>query len=159
MSTNCPRNNKHTTNLDKDYPGQGIEIKTFKEFVGVKIIGATEGSFGNFIGITSYFRTRNAYAHGGSTVLHAFNELGLEWQVLPSDGKLFHEIAKPQFPELCYLPEDPRGEHARRLTESHISREAAKAACAGHKDEFDLKGCVCVNICRQLLGRRRDLAV
>ncbi|CAJ1960581.1 unnamed protein product [Cylindrotheca closterium] len=140
--TISPRNNKYTIDLNKDYPGQSIEIKTFKEFVGVKIIGATEESFGNAVGITGDFHTGNTYARDGSTVLHDFNELGLEWQVLPSDGKLFHEIAKPQFPELCYLPEDPRGERARRLAESDITEEAAEAACAGLKDDFDRKGCV-----------------
>ncbi|CAJ1954197.1 unnamed protein product [Cylindrotheca closterium] len=140
--TISPRNNKYTIDLDKDYPGQSIEIKTFKEFVGVKIIGATEESFGNAIGITGDFNTGNTYGRDGSTVLHDFNELGLEWQVLPSDGKLFHEIAKPQFPELCYLPEDPRGERARRLAESDITEEAAEAACASLKDDFDRKGCV-----------------
>ncbi|CAJ1954204.1 unnamed protein product [Cylindrotheca closterium] len=140
--TISPRNNKYTIDLDKDYPAQSIEIKTFKEFVGVKIIGATEESFGNAVGITGDFNTGNTYARDGSTVLHDFNELGLEWQVLPSDGKLFHEIAKPQFPELCYLPEDPRGDRARRLAESDITEEAAEAACAGLKNDFDRKGCV-----------------
>ncbi|CAJ1954209.1 unnamed protein product [Cylindrotheca closterium] len=140
--TISPRNNKYTIDLDKDYPGLKIEIKTFKEFVGVKIIGATEESFGNAIGIMGDFKTGNTYGRDGSTVLHDFNELGLEWQVLPSDGKLFHEIAKPQFPELCYLPEDPRGERARRLAESDITEEAAEAACASLKDDFDRKGCV-----------------
>jgi len=142
--TISPRNNKYTIDLDKDYPGQKIEIKTFKEFVGIKIIGGTEQSFGNAVGIMGdFFQTGNTYARDGSTVLHDFTELGLEWQVLPSDGKLFHEMARPQFPELCYLPEDPRGERARRLAESHqITEEAAEAACAGLKDEFDLYGCV-----------------
>jgi len=137
-----PRNNKYTIDLDKDYPGQKIEIKTFKEFVSVKIIGATAESFGNSTGIMGDFQTGNTYARDGNTVLNGFNELGLEWQVLPSDGKLFHEMAKPQFPELCYLPEDPRGDRARRLAESDITEEAAEKACAGLKDEFDRKGCV-----------------
>lgn len=137
-------NNKEifTIDLDSVYPGQKIEIKTFKEFVGVKIIGANEESFGNAIGITGDFKTGKTLARDGHTVLNDFNELGLEWQVLPSDGKLFHEMARPQFPELCYLPEDPRGERTRRLAESDITEEAAEAACAGLKDEFDRKGCI-----------------
>ena len=61
---------------------------------------------------------------------------------MPSDGKLFHDSQKPQFPEKCYLPEDPRGERARRLAESSVTEEQAEAACAGLKDEFDRKGCV-----------------
>ncbi|KAL3938411.1 MAG: hypothetical protein SGBAC_006673 [Bacillariaceae sp.] len=140
--TISPRNNKYTIHLDKDYPGQKIEISTFKEFVGVKVVGANENSFGSAVGIMGDYKTGNTFARDGSTVLNDFNELGLEWQVLPSDGKLFREAAKPQFPELCYLPEDPRGDRARRLAESEVTEEAAEAACANLKDEFDRKGCV-----------------
>jgi len=141
--TISPRNDKFTIHLDSVYPGQKIEIKTFKEFVGVKIVGATEESFGNAVGITGDFKTGHTYARDGVTELNDFNELGLEWQVLPSDGKLFHESSAPQFPELCYLPEDPRGERARRrLNESFVTEEQAEAACAGLKDELDRKDCV-----------------
>ncbi|CAJ1965720.1 unnamed protein product [Cylindrotheca closterium] len=140
--TISPRNNKYIIDLDQDYPGQKIEISTFKEFVGVKVVGANENSFGNAVGIMGDYKTGKTLARDGSTVLNDFNELGLEWQVLPSDGKLFHEAAKPQFPELCYLPEDPRGDRARRLAESEVTEEAAEAACANLKDEFDRKGCV-----------------
>ncbi|KAL3936709.1 MAG: hypothetical protein SGBAC_008028 [Bacillariaceae sp.] len=137
-----PRNNKYIIDLDKDYPGQKIEISTFKEFVGVKVVGANENSFGNAVGIMGDYKTGKTLARDGSTVLNDFNELGLEWQVLPSDGKLFREAAKPQFPELCYLPEDPRGDRVRRLAESEVTEEAAEAACAKLMDEFDRKGCV-----------------
>ena len=137
-------NNKEifTIDLDSVYPGQKIQIKTFKEFVSVKIIGATEESFGSSVGITGDFTTGKTLARDGTTELHDFNELGLEWQVLPSDGKLFHEMARPQFPELCYLPEDPRGDRARRLAESNITVEAAEAACATLKDPLTIKDCV-----------------
>lgn len=140
--TISPRNNKYIIDLDKDYPGQKIEIKTFKEFVSVKVVGATEESFGSAVGITGDFKTGKTLARDGSTEIHDFNDLGLEWQVLPSDGKLFSEMTKPQFPELCYLPEDPRGERTRRLAESNITEEAAEKACAGLKDELDRKDCV-----------------
>ena len=137
-----PRNNVYTIDLDSAYAGVKIEIKTFKEFVSVKIIGATNESFGNAVGIIGDFNTGKTLARDGSTVLDDFNDLGLEWQVLPSDGKLFHEVAQPQFPELCYLPEDPRGERIRRLAESDITEEAAEEACAGLKDELDRKDCI-----------------
>ena len=110
--------------------------------MSVNIVGASEESYGNAVGMIGNYKTGETLARDGKTVLHNFNDLGLEWQVLPSDGKLFHELAKPQFPELCYLPEDPRGDRARKLGESSITEEAAEAACAGLKDEFDRKGCV-----------------
>ena len=137
-----PRNDLYTIHLDKDFPGQAIEIKTFKEFVSVKIVGATEESFGKSVGITGDFKSGKTLARDGVTVIDDFNELGMEWQVLPSDGKLFHEMARPQFPELCYLPEDPRGDRARRLVESEITLEEAEQACASLKDPLDRTDCV-----------------
>jgi len=136
------RRNKYTIDLGDAYPGQKIVINTFKEFVGVKIEGATEESFGGSVGMTGDFMTGKTLGRDGVTEVDDFNDLGLEWQVLPSDGKLFHALSAPQFPELCYLPEDPRGERARRLGEQSITEEAAEAACAGLKDEFDRKGCI-----------------
>lgn len=133
---------RYTIDLGSVFPGQKIEIKTYKEFVSVKIIGATNESFGTAIGITGDYKTGNTYARDQSTILHDFNELGNEWQVLPSDGKLFHAMARPQFPEKCWLPEDPRGERTRRLSESNITEEQAEVACSGLKGDFDRKGCI-----------------
>lgn len=133
---------RFSIDLDSLYPGEKIEINTFKEFVGVKVVGASETSFGTSVGITGDFRTGNTYARDGSTVLNDFYQLGSEWQVLPSDGHFFRAVSKPQFPEKCWLPEDPRGDRRRRLDESSISEEQAEAACAGLEDEFSRKGCV-----------------
>ena len=138
-----PSNNRYTIDLGSQYPGEKIEIRTFKEFVGVKIIGATKSSFGTSVGITGDFITGNTYARDGKTVLNDFTELGNEWQVMPSDGRFFHETARrPQFPEKCWLPEDPRGKRRRRLEESNITEDQAEAVCAGLDDEFSRKGCV-----------------
>merc|ERR1711935_833025 len=63
---------RYTIDLDKLYPGQQIQIKTFKEFVGVKVIGGTEDSFGGSVGIIGDFESGNTYARDGSTVLHDF---------------------------------------------------------------------------------------
>jgi len=133
---------RYTIDLDSVYPGEKIQIKTFKEFVGVKIIGATESSFGDSIGISGDFHTGNTYARDGFTVLNDFTQLGNEWQVLPSDGHLFHELSLPQYPQKCILPENPQGERKRRLGESTVSEEQAEQACAGLKDEFSRKGCI-----------------
>ena len=87
-------------------------------------------------------QTGKTLARDGTTLINDYNELGQEWQVLPSDGRLFHDLSTPQFPEHCLLPEDPRGERARRLEESSITEEAAEAACSGLKDAMDRKDCV-----------------
>jgi len=132
----------YTIDLDSLYPGEQIHLKTFKEFVGVKIIGASESSFGNSTGITGDFATGNTYARDGSTVLNDYEILGQEWQVLPSDGLYFREVSRPHFPEKCYVPEDPRGERQRRLVESSVTEEQAEAACSQLEDEFSRKGCI-----------------
>jgi len=137
-----PRRGQYTIDLGSAYPGQKIVMNTFKEFVGVKIVGATGESFGEAVGIFGDFKSGKTLARDRATEIHDFNDLGSEWQVLPSDGKLFHEMSSPQFPEMCLLPEDPRGERVRRLTESQITEEAAEAACAGLEDEFSRRGCV-----------------
>ena len=88
------------------------------------------------------FNTGKTLARDGATVLDDFSELGNEWQVLPDDGMLFHDIAEPQFPKRCIEPEDPRGERRRRLGESGVTEEQAEAACASLKDEADRKDCI-----------------
>ena len=133
---------RYTIDLGSLYPGEKIEIRTFKEFVGVKVLGASESSFGKSVGIIGDFGTGNTYGRDGNTVLNDFWELGQEWQVLPSDGHYFLDFSRPQFPEKCLLPENPQGQHMRRLGESNITEEEAEAACAALEDEFSRKGCV-----------------
>jgi hypothetical protein len=56
---------------------------------------------------------------------------------------LFHQIAKPRFPEKCIQPEDPCGKRCRRrLGESSITEMQAEAACASIEDPLDRKDCV-----------------
>lgn len=147
-----PSKKTYRIDLNRLYAGETIEIKIFKEFVGVKISGASEASFGNSTGITGDFNTGNTYRRDGTTVTNDFEELGNEWQVLPSDGHFFREASPPQFPELCYLPEDPRGNRKRRLEESFVTEEQAEAACVRLEDEFDRKGCVYDVLATQDLG-------
>jgi len=137
-----PNKDRYTIDLSSLYPGENIEIKTFKEFVGVKVNGASESSFGKAVGIIGDYRTGNTYARDGHTVINDFNELGQEWQVLPVDGIYFSTVARPQYPEKCMLPENPQGQRKRRLGESNVTEEQAEAACAGLEDEFSRKGCV-----------------
>ena len=127
--------------MSPKYPGQDIVVQLYKEFVRVKVNGQ-ESAFGNSVGLMGDFKTGKTLARDGVTVLHDFTELGDEWQVLPSDAKLFREVANPQFPELCIKPEDPRGERQRRLAESEITIEQAEAACASLKDPLSVKDCV-----------------
>lgn len=55
---------------------------------------------------------------------------------------LFHVVEQPQFPKKCIEPEDPQGQHRRRLAENSIPKGAAEAACADLEDELDRKDCL-----------------
>lgn len=128
--------------LSSKYPGQKIIFSTFKEFVKVQFENSSEESYGNTVGMLGDYKTGKTVGRDGVTVINDFTKYGHEWQVLPADGKFFRESSKPQFPQRCIEPEDPRGERKRRLAESTVTLEDAEAACAGLKDELDRKDCV-----------------
>jgi len=132
---------QYIIDLSSKYPGQSIIVQIYKEFVRVKFNGK-EDVFGNTVGLMGDYKTGKTLARDGSTEMNDFTELGDEWQVLPSEPKLFHELSHPQFPEKCIHPEDPRGERKRRLSESKISIEQAEKACATLKDPLTIKDCI-----------------
>jgi hypothetical protein len=134
---------KFVIDLSSKYPGTQIVISTYKEFVRVDFEGATEESFGNTVGLLGDFSTGKTLARDGDTELQDFWRFGTEWQVLPVEPMLFHDISEPQFPKRCIEPEDPRGERRRRLEENTVSEEQAEAACAKvSNDAADIKDCV-----------------
>jgi len=131
-----------TIDLSSISPGQKIVVKTFKEFLKVDFHEPSAQVFGNVVGMLGDFNTGKTLSRDGATVIDDFTDLGHEWQVLPADGRLFHDTSEPQYPAMCIDPEDPRGDRQRRLDESSIKEEDAEAACAGLKDPLDRKDCV-----------------
>jgi len=129
-------------NLDSKFPGQKIVLSAFKEFVAVDFKGGTVESFGNMVGMLGDYQSGKTFARDGVAEINDFNELGNEWQLLPSDDMLFHDKAEPQYPKRCILPEDPQGQRHRRLDESSISVEKAETICATLKDPLIIKDCV-----------------
>jgi len=132
---------KFIIDLSPKYPGQSIEVMTFKEFVKFTWHNGSEESVGNSIGLMGNFKTGETLGRDGR-VFNDYTEFGAEWQVRPEDDSLFHNIAQPQFPKTCVLPEDPQGQRRRRLDESNIKEEDAEKACASLKDALDRKECV-----------------
>jgi len=129
--------------LSSKYPGQKIVIQYFKEFVSVDFKNGTKEAFGNTVGLLGDFKTGQTFARDGSTVLDDFSELGNEWQVLPFENMLFHDVEQPQFPKRCIEPENPRGERRRRrLGEETVSEDEAEKACASIQDPRDRKDCI-----------------
>jgi hypothetical protein len=142
VNVQSPVKKVYEIDLNKQYPGAKLIISTYKEFVRVSFKNADEAAFGNAVGLMGDFKTGKTLARDGETVLDDFSELGNEWQVMPSEPKLFHEIDHPHFPEKCIEPEDPRGERHRRLGENTVTEEQAETACARLTDAADRKDCV-----------------
>jgi len=130
-----------TIDLGPKYENEFIQIQLYKEFVRVRFSGGKK-SFGKTAGLLGDYFSGKTLARDGQTVLNDFTELGQEWQVLPSEPKLFHQLEKPQFPELCFFPEDPRGDRRRRLEESNVNIEQAETACKSLEDPLARKDCV-----------------
>mmetsp|Transcript_15478 Transcript_15478/g.38152 ORF Transcript_15478/g.38152 Transcript_15478/m.38152 type:complete len:196 (+) Transcript_15478:499-1086(+) len=134
---------RYTIDLSSKYPGKVITIETLKEFVKVDFPRPSAEAFGNTVGILGNFKTGETLARDQKTVIDDFTKLGIEWQVLPDDDRLFHTFSHPQFPEPCVLPENPRGQRQRRrLGDTGISAEQAEAACSKLSDPMDVKDCV-----------------
>ncbi|KAL3940258.1 MAG: hypothetical protein SGBAC_005174 [Bacillariaceae sp.] len=133
---------QYTIDLSSKYPGEFITVQIFKEFVKVQFSAGSK-SFGTSVGMLGDYYSGKTLARDGQTVINDFVELGHEWQVLPSEPKLFRALEHPQFPEQCLEPEDPRGERRRRLEESTVSIEQAEEACKTTlKDPLSIKDCV-----------------
>jgi hypothetical protein len=138
--------------LSSKYPGQKIVITSYNDFIRVDFQNSNNASFGNTVGMLGDFRTGNTLARDGVTELGDFSVLGNEWQVLPHEIMLFHDISRPQFPEKCIEPEDPRGDRRRRLGESSITEGQAEAACASIADPLERKDCVYDILATQDIG-------
>jgi hypothetical protein len=83
--------------LDKIFPGQ--KIITFQEFIRVDFQNKSVEAYGSSRGLLGDFKNRETLVRDGSTVLNKFAEYGSEWQVIPSDPRLFHIVLeRPQFP-------------------------------------------------------------
>ena len=128
--------NQHLFNI-QIHEGQRIQIKTFKDWVSVKVDGADKKNFGNSKGLMGEFRTGRMLARDNSTILEDPIQFGNEWQVLESEPSLFQAYRDPQHPkQKCIMPE-PKASTQRRLGES-IAQEAAEAACTAHLNDEKL---------------------
>ena len=73
---------------------------------------------------------------------HDPNPFGQEWQVLSSEGMLFHDEFTAQTFQKCSMPDiSMRKDARRRLGETAISEEDAGKACS-HVSKEDVDACV-----------------
>jgi hypothetical protein len=114
-----------------------VLIKTWKGYVSVHIHGADDANFGKTLGLMGAYPSGDKLARDNTTLIQDHNLFGLEWQVRPTDGDLFHDVDGPQFPQQCEIPSTSA--LRRRLGESVISKEDAQLACARVSlEDFDL---------------------
>lgn len=141
-----PSDKEHIFNIHLG-EGEIITIKTFKDFVGVKIEHGNSKSFRGSVGLMGDFVTGQMLARDGKAVLRDPRSFGQEWQVRPDlqEPMLFETIRAPQYPEKCILPSTKAKEKRRQLLpEKVISREDAEKACApfSNNNPGDLERCV-----------------
>ena len=110
-----------------------VTLKAYKDLVGIKFEGTLASDYGDSVGLMGSFDKGSHLARDGKTNLEDPNEFGQEWQVLPTEPKLFQTEA-PVTGE-CVLP-TPHARSGRTLGET-ISHEDAERACAGRKHDFD----------------------
>jgi hypothetical protein len=120
--------------------GEGIKIKTWKEFVRVDFTSPSQDTFASSLGLLGSYPSGSKFARDGKTVIDDNNAFGLEWQVLPEEAKLFHNLEGAQAPEQCVMPDVSKAR--RRLGESTISLEDAQLACARVTSGVDRDACV-----------------
>merc|ERR1712048_82344 len=115
-----------------------IVFKTWKDFVRVDVVGATERNFAGSLGLMGSYPDGKKIGRDGKTAWkNDVSGFGKDWQVLSSDGMLFHEIDGPQHPAKCLEP--TKTTLRRRLQKSAISRNDAEVACSNvSEDERDL---------------------
>jgi hypothetical protein len=123
-------------NIVMDESEESIEVKTFKDFVSVKLQHGTMESFATSVGMMGSFGDVEGQmlARDGNTVLEDPLAFGQEWQVTNTEPMLFQAVRSPQFPQECILPNPAAKDKIRRLGMSTVDQATAERACAqwGH---------------------------
>lgn len=112
-----------------------IKLTTFKDYVLVNVIDASEEEFSNSVGMFGTFHEGTLLARDGLTVIEDYDTLGDHWQVRNTeDPQLFYSLRAPQYPlEKPRMPPKEVQPSRRRLRATHHSDiEEAEEAC-GHR--------------------------
>ena len=124
-----------------------IEINTFKDFVSLKVINATEANFHSSIGLMGRFQDGVGVDRSGAKTWQEesnHNAFGQEWQVRDTDPQLFQSNRVPQYPQSCILPKQKSviSRLRRRLGENTVPKDKARAACQHWKDSRQVEMCI-----------------
>lgn len=113
----------------------GLEVKTYKEMVAVRVLGSSE-KFMDAKGLMgSPSANGEKVGRDGAVWTDDLNSFGQEWQVTVEEPTLFQAVREPQAPQRCILPTQ-MGKSSeleiRRLGET-LARSEAEEACADWK--------------------------
>lgn len=108
---------------------EAIVITTWNAMVRVSIKDASSENFGKSTGLMGTFYTGEKIGRDGITNIDDFIMFGQEWQVLPTEVKLFHEIGGAvQSPARCEIPS--MSKMRRRLGDASVTVGEAEMACS-----------------------------
>ena len=89
-------------------------------------------------GLMGDFSSGDMYSRDGEEILD-FEHFGFEWQVNPTDPKLFRDARSPQLPyEQCRMPTAPRPARRRLRENSELFQQAREACASQEGSDFDL---------------------
>ncbi|CAJ1959563.1 unnamed protein product [Cylindrotheca closterium] len=148
-----PYKQQYNIDLDSKYPGKVITIDVINEFIRFNLNGDAF-VFGNSVGLLGDYKTGKTLARDGATELQGFEDLVDEWQVIPSEPKLFHQLAHPQFPDKCIRRESSSGASKSHFSKPAVDVEQAEAICSGALDDATV-----INDCISYILLGRDLDV
>jgi hypothetical protein len=130
-------NDKSSTYIINMHDDGKVVIKTWKDFVSVKIESGSAAYFGDSVGLLGDYYTGDLLARDGVTDLsNDINTFGQEWMVTPKEPVLFQTLEKN---EICKMP--PAKTEERRRLGASITEEAAAKACE-HVGAEDREFCI-----------------
>lgn len=118
--------------------GEQVSFKTFKYFVRVNVLAKSEENFKSSVGLMGTYPEGKKVGRDLVSEVKDYDEFGQEWQVLPGEPMLFHNVEGAQAPMKCEMPIMST---QRRLAESTISLEEAEIACS-RVNEDDRDACI-----------------
>ena len=123
--------------------GEEIAVRTFKDWVSVKLEKPSKERFQDSNGMMGEFATGKLLGRDGVTIIEDPNALAAEWQVRQDEPRLFHSASSLRHPEPCKLPTSDTSaiEMHRILGEQSIAYETAAEACKKSGTE-NQEGCV-----------------
>lgn len=119
---------------------QVIQIKTFKDFVDVKLEKVNLEDFASSQGMMGSYPSGSKTARDGITLVEDPNKFGQEWQVRGDEPSLFSVARYPQHPQQCTLP--TASAERRRLGETKITRVEAEKACSRLDEKQQREMCI-----------------